>query len=95
MSQMEKYFHKFRQNIVGIDTSFQAPYGNKKIVYCDWIASGRLYAPIEKTLKDNFGPFVANTHTETNETGTRMTREEGPFTGQIPGGNINVLIILN
>jgi selenocysteine lyase/cysteine desulfurase len=73
MSQMEKYFHKFRQNIVGIDTSFQTPYGNKKIVYCDWIASGRLYEPIEKTLKDNFGPFVANTHTETNETGTRMT----------------------
>jgi selenocysteine lyase/cysteine desulfurase len=73
MSHLEKYFEKFRQNIIGIHTTYQTPYGKKKIVYCDWIASGRLYRPIEKMLTNRFGPFVANTHSQTNETGTRMT----------------------
>lgn len=73
MNELEKYFQKFRQNIIGIDTTYETPYGRKKIIYADWLASGRLYAPIEKTLLDHFGPFVANTHTETNETGMRMT----------------------
>ncbi len=70
---LEKYFERFRKNIVGIDGTFPSPYGEKKIVYADWIASGRLYGPIEDKIKNVFGPFVANTHTETSETGTRMT----------------------
>lgn len=73
MSTMEKYFDKFRKNIVGINSTFESPYGEKKIVYADWIASGRLYGPIEKKIVEDFGPFVANTHTETSETGTLMT----------------------
>ncbi|WP_167615441.1 aminotransferase class V-fold PLP-dependent enzyme [Maribellus sediminis] len=73
MSSLEKYFEKFRNNIVGIDQEFETPFGTKKIVYGDWIASGRLYGPIEKRLSDDIGPFVGNTHTETSETGIRMT----------------------
>ena len=73
MSSLEKYFEKFRHNIVGIDQEFETPFGTKKIVYGDWIASGRLYGPIEKRLSDDIGPFVGNTHTETSETGIRMT----------------------
>ncbi|MBN1158840.1 MAG: aminotransferase class V-fold PLP-dependent enzyme [Bacteroidales bacterium] len=73
MSSLESYFSTFRKNIVGIDSSYQTPYGKKKIVYLDWVASGRLYKPIEDKLQYDFGPFVANTHTETSETGSRMT----------------------
>ena len=73
MSEAEKYFNKFRKGIVGIDQYYRTPYGRKKIIYCDWIASGRLYRPIEKKLYETFGPFVANTHTETSETGSIMT----------------------
>jgi selenocysteine lyase/cysteine desulfurase len=73
MTNLEKYFQKFRQNIIGIDSTYHTPYGEKRIVYCDWVASGRLYRPIEKILMNQIGPFVANTHSETNETGTRMT----------------------
>lgn len=43
------------------------------LVYADWTASGRLYQPIEDKLIKTFGPLVANTHTETNYTGTFMT----------------------
>ena len=71
---LEAYFKKFRRNIVGIDQTYTTPYGEKKIVYADWIASGRLYRPIEEKLLKDFGPFVANTHTETTVTGTTMTR---------------------
>jgi selenocysteine lyase/cysteine desulfurase len=71
---MEAYFKKFRENIIGIDQEFTSPYGKKKIIYGDWIASGRLYRPIEDLLTNRFGPFVGNTHTETSETGTLMTK---------------------
>ena len=74
MNKLEKYFAPFRENIIGKDTTYQSPYGEQKIVYGDWIASGRLYAPIEKRLTEDFGPFVANTHTEASETGTLMTK---------------------
>ena len=71
---MEDYFKKYRNAIIGIDQTFQSPYGEKKIVYADWIASGRLYRPIEDKITNQFGPFVGNTHTETCETGTLMTK---------------------
>jgi selenocysteine lyase/cysteine desulfurase len=71
---LEKYFSQFRRNIVGIKQPFRSPYGIKKITYADWTASGRLYAPIEEKIRNVFGPFVGNTHTETNITGTMMTQ---------------------
>jgi len=73
MSELEKYFSKFRKNIVGIDADFETPFGTKKIIYADWIASGRLYKPIEEKLCNTFGPYVANTHSESSVTGTTMT----------------------
>ncbi len=69
----EEYFRKFRDGIVGIDATYMTPYGEQKIVYCDWIASGRLYRPLETRMLEIVGPFVANTHTETSESGSRMT----------------------
>ncbi|MFT5846363.1 MAG: selenocysteine lyase/cysteine desulfurase [Psychroserpens sp.] len=73
-SELELYFNQFRQHIIGIDQEFASPYGNKKIIYTDWTASGRLYRPIEEKLSNEFGPFVANTHTETTVSGTAMTK---------------------
>ncbi|MFT7352709.1 MAG: selenocysteine lyase/cysteine desulfurase [Flavobacterium sp.] len=72
-TELELYFETFRKNIIGIDQTFQSPYGEKKIIYTDWTASGRLYRPIEEKLTNQFGPFVANTHTETTISGTAMT----------------------
>ena len=71
---LEDYFNQFRKNIIGIDQTFQSPYGEKKIIYTDWTASGRLYRPIEEKIINDIGPFVANTHTETSITGSTMTR---------------------
>lgn len=71
---MEKYFERFRKNTIGNNLEYKSPYGKKRMIYADWVASGRLYRPIEKKLTDEVGPFVANTHTETSETGTLMTK---------------------
>lgn len=71
---LETYFQDFRQHIVGIDQEFMSPFGKKNIIYTDWTASGRLYRPIEEKLLNQFGPFVANTHTETTVSGTAMTK---------------------
>lgn len=72
-TQLEQYFLQFRKNIIGIDQEFVSPYGKQKIIYTDWTASGRLYHPIEEKMMNEFGPFVANTHTETTVSGTVMT----------------------
>ena len=73
-TELEAYFNQFRQHIIGIDQEFDSPFGRKKIIYTDWTASGRLYRPIEEKLCNEFGPFVANTHTETTVSGTAMTK---------------------
>ena len=70
---LENYFNQFRENIIGIHQTFQSPYGEQKLIYTDWTASGRLYGPIEEKLITQFGPFVANTHTETSTSGAAMT----------------------
>lgn len=70
---LEKHFESFRNNIIGIEQEFESPFGSKKIIYADWTASGRLYRPIEEKLINDFGSFVANTHTETTVSGTAMT----------------------
>lgn len=73
ITALESYFQTYREQIIGINQEFESPFGIKKIVYTDWTASGRLYRPIEEKLINQFGPFVANTHTETTITGTAMT----------------------
>ena len=72
-TQLEHYFQQFRSDIVGINQEFISPFGVQKIIYTDWTASGRLYGPIEEKVINEFGPFVANTHTETTVSGTAMT----------------------
>ncbi|WP_338410393.1 aminotransferase class V-fold PLP-dependent enzyme [uncultured Flavobacterium sp.] len=72
-TELEEYFQQFRKNIIGVDQKFESPFGLKTIIYTDWTASGRLYRPIEEKICNDFGPFVANTHTETSITGKTMT----------------------
>ncbi|MBI5601399.1 MAG: aminotransferase class V-fold PLP-dependent enzyme [Gemmatimonadetes bacterium] len=73
MNDLEPYFEPFRRNTIGHDQTFASPYGERRVVYADWTASGRLYRPIEDRLRDRFGPFVGNTHSESSVTGSAMT----------------------
>ena len=73
MTELEKYFSPFRNNITGIDREIDTPYGKKPLVYADWVASGRLYTPIENRISKEIGPMVGNTHSESTATGKAMT----------------------
>ena len=71
---LESYFAPFRADIIGINQDFESPFGRQRILYADWIASGRMFGPIEKMMSEEIAPFVGNTHTESSVTGTTMTR---------------------
>jgi selenocysteine lyase/cysteine desulfurase len=70
---LENYFRPFRQQVIGKDLQHEINGQLMPIIYADWTASGRLYRPIEQYLSTTLGPYVANTHTETNLTGSAMT----------------------
>ena len=71
---MKNYFSKFREGIIGVDQEICTPnHEDIKLIYADWTASGRMYQPIEDKMQKDFLPFVANTHTDTNYTGSKMT----------------------
>ncbi len=73
MDSLEHHFARYRAQTVGHEQTFRSPYGEQRIVYADWTASGRLYRPIEQALLERFGPYVGNTHSESSETGRAMT----------------------
>ena len=71
---LESYFGQFKQHIFGEYHPIRTPYHDSiRVLYTDWTASGRMYGPIEDRLRNEIWPLVANTHTDTNDTGSAMT----------------------
>ena len=56
------------EDVIGKESCFIGSYGKRKVVYCDYIASGRALGSIEKYLVDNVLPIYGNTHTTTTVT---------------------------
>lgn len=95
-TELEEYFSKFRENIIGIDRYIETPFGLKPLIYADWTASGRMYKLIEEKLSNEIYPLVANTHSETTFTGMLMTHAYHKALSIIKnhvGGNSNDAII--
>lgn len=72
--KLQDYFECFGINTIGYNQVYKTAYGDLRMVYADWTASGRLYGPIENVIIKDFGPFVGNTHSESSETGKLMTQ---------------------
>lgn len=72
-SPLEKYFSTFRENTIGVNHRFESVYGKQNLLYADWVASGRLYTPIEDIMRDKIGPMIANTHSFSSQTGKVST----------------------
>jgi len=70
---LEAYFEQFKKQIIGNDACFISEYGKQNMLYADWIASGRLYRPIEDIICDKVGPMMANTHSFSSESGKTTT----------------------
>lgn len=62
-----------RQQIVGVDSTFTTPFGERLMVYCDYTASGRCLRFVESYLQ-SLQRVYANTHTEDDITGRSMSQ---------------------
>ena len=62
-----------RQQIVGVDSTFKTPFGERLMVYCDYTASGRCLRFVESYLQ-SLQRVYANTHTEDDITGRSMSQ---------------------
>ena len=62
-----------RQQIVGVDSTFETPFGERLMSYCDYTASGRCLQFVESYLQ-RLQRIYANTHTEDDITGRSMSQ---------------------
>ncbi len=70
---MSTHFLEMRKGVIGDHTSFESCYGEQALLYADWVASGRLYEPIERIIQEHIGPMIANPHSFSSETGKGST----------------------
>ncbi|MER8457130.1 aminotransferase class V-fold PLP-dependent enzyme [Mesorhizobium sp. M1300] len=77
-----------RDGLVGSTAKIVGPYGQKDLVYADYVASGRALRQIERFVLEEVLPYYANSHTEASYCGgfmTRMRREARALVGQFCG----------
>jgi selenocysteine lyase/cysteine desulfurase len=60
--------------LVGKDAVIDGPFGEKPLVYADYVASGRALMQVESFILQKVLPFYANSHTEASYCGGMMTR---------------------
>ncbi len=72
-SELEDHFQRFRENVIGDRYDYKSISGEQKVLYADWVASGRLYGPIEEVMLHKIAPMIANTHSFSSETGKVST----------------------
>jgi selenocysteine lyase/cysteine desulfurase len=65
---------RIRESVIGEDHVMTTPYGQRRVTYADYTASGRALTFIEDAIRAVVLPSYANTHTESSGTGLQTTR---------------------
>ncbi|RNF34620.1 aminotransferase class V-fold PLP-dependent enzyme [Paracoccus methylarcula] len=78
------FFEKFREGLgdvraldeglIGRDAVISGPFGPRRLIYADYVASGRALRQVEETIIEEVLPWYANSHTEASHCGGMMTR---------------------
>lgn len=63
-----------RDGLIGKGAPFETPFGTQRILYADYIASGRALRQVEDFIAENVLPYYANSHTEASFCGRMMTQ---------------------
>lgn len=63
-----------REGLIGHTAEIDGPKGVKRLVYADYVASGRALAQVEAFIVAQVLPYYANSHTEASFVGGQMTR---------------------
>ncbi|CAF4151093.1 unnamed protein product, partial [Adineta steineri] len=70
----QRMIEQIDSDIIGRDLIIFTPWGQRKVIYADYTASGRSLKFIEKNMTENIRPFYANTHSEHNACSLQTTR---------------------
>ena len=65
---------RLRDGVIGEGVEFEGPFGVQKLLYADYVASGRALRQVEGFVMERVLPFYANSHTEASFCGAAMTR---------------------
>lgn len=60
--------------MIGRDAVIQGPFGSRRMIYADYVASGRALRQVESFVMEEVLPWYANSHTEASHCGSMMTR---------------------
>ncbi|MBT9373259.1 aminotransferase class V-fold PLP-dependent enzyme [Rhizobium sp. CSW-27] len=72
--QRDDILAHLRAGLIGQDAVVRGPFGDKPLVYADYVASGRALMPVEEFVLTRVLPYYANSHTEASWCGGMMTR---------------------
>ena len=71
---MPDLIETIRESVIGTHHTVPGPFGDRRVTYADYTASGRSLSFIEDHLRTVVLPLYANTHTESSGTGLQTTR---------------------
>ncbi|WP_102960628.1 aminotransferase class V-fold PLP-dependent enzyme [Mangrovicella endophytica] len=63
-----------RDGLIGDGVAFDTAFGERRLLYADYVASGRALRQVEDFIQTEVLPFYANSHTEASFCGGTMTR---------------------
>ena len=62
-----------RSGLIGDDIEIKGPFGPIRLIYADYVASGRALDQVEDFIRQRVLPYYANSHTEASYCGSFMT----------------------
>jgi len=65
---------RIRESVIGDDVLVTTPFGQRRVTYADYTASGRALDFLEEFIQHEVLPRYANTHTESSGTGRQTSR---------------------
>lgn len=73
MFPRQRTLTELRDDVLGEGACITTPFGERRLTYADYIASGRPLASVEEALRTAVLPLYANTHTEDSASGAATT----------------------